>query len=328
MNLNSYKGLLVYVEQRNEELLNVGLELLGIGRDLADQIGTEVTAVLLGPNNKEFHKELIGYGADKVIIAPDEKLIKFNTEYYAHALTSIIKDVKPEIVLVGATTIGRDFIPKVSARLGTGLTADCTKLEISDEKELHSTRPAFGGNLMATIVCKETRPQMSSVRPGVMVKKDFDPNRKGITEIYDVNFNGITSEVELLEEVIVKSDKIDITEANILVSAGRGATKHMEYVINFADVISGEVSGSRGAVDQGKVEQACQVGQTGKTVRPDLYIACGISGAIQHIAGMEDSDFIISINKDPDAPIHQVASLGIVGNVEKILPELIKQLRV
>ncbi|MBQ4420004.1 MAG: electron transfer flavoprotein subunit alpha/FixB family protein [Bacteroidales bacterium] len=329
MNKEDYKNIFVFVEQREGKIQNVGLELLGKARELADNLGQEVYAMFLGNNIKAQANELISYGADKVLLVEDECLGVYTTEPYTQAIAQMINDKKPSIVLIGSTTIGRDLGPRVSARVVTGLTADCTKLEINEEdKELWSTRPAFGGNLMATIVCPNHRPQMSTVRPGVMQRMAKDDSRKGEVIDYTVNFQKDKFKVKVLETV-KKEAKVDITEAKVLVSGGRGVAnaEGFKKLEALANVLKGEVSSSRAMVDAGVMPSERQVGQTGKTVRPDLYMACGISGAIQHIAGMESSEFIVAINKDKYAPIMQLADLGIVGDLHKIVPMLTERLK-
>lgn len=329
MNKEDYKNIFVFVEQRDGKIQNVGLELLGKARELADNLGQEVYAMFLGNNIKAQANDLISYGADKVLLVEDESLAVYTTEPYTQAIAQMINDKKPSIVLIGSTTIGRDLGPRVSARVVTGLTADCTKLEINEEdKELWSTRPAFGGNLMATIVCTNHRPQMSTVRPGVMQRMAKDDSRKGEVIEYRVNFQKDKFKVKVLETVKQEA-KVDITEAKILVSGGRGVgnTEGFKKLEELANVLKGEVSSSRAMVDAGVMPSERQVGQTGKTVRPNLYMACGISGAIQHIAGMESSEFIVAINKDKYAPIMQLADLGIVGDLHKIVPMLTERLK-
>ena len=329
MNKEDYKNIFVFVEQREGKIQNVGLELLGKARELADNLGQEVYAMFLGNNIKAQANELISYGADKVLLVEDECLGVYTTEPYTQAIAQMINDKKPSIVLIGSTTIGRDLGPRVSARVVTGLTADCTKLEINEEdKELWSTRPAFGGNLMATIVCPNHRPQMSTVRPGVMQRMAKDDSRKGEVIDYKVNFQKDKFKVKVLETV-KKEAKVDITEARVRVSGGRGVAnaEGFKKLEALANVLKGEVSSSRAMVDAGVMPSERQVGQTGKTVRPDLYMACGISGAIQHIAGMESSEFIVAINKDKYAPIMQLADLGIVGDLHKIVPMLTERLK-
>lgn len=330
MNLNEYKGILVFAEQREGVLQNVGLELLGKAKELASQINEKVTAVLIGKNIKELSYTLAEYGADEILYVDDEKLEHYESEIYTQALKKVIDLKKPEIVLIGATTLGRDLAPRVSSRLDTGLTADCMVLEINKENgNLEMTRPAFGGNLMATIICPEHRPQMSTVRPGVMKKLEPIKNPIYILEEVKVNFDLSKVRVKLIEKVKEKRNTVDISEAKILISGGRGigGKENFTKLEELAKKIKGEVAVSRGAVDMGIGSHDIQVGQTGKTVRPELYIACGISGAIQHVAGMEESDYIIAINKDKDAPIFSVADLGIVGDANKIVEELLERLK-
>ena len=268
--------------------------------------------------------------ADKVIVVDDPMLAKYATEPYAKAITAIIKEFDPEIVLYGATSIGRDLAPRVSARVHTGLTADCTKLEIAeDTKLLNMTRPAFGGNIMATIVCKNHRPQMATVRPGVMAALAADTARKGEVVPFKVEFTPADMNIEIIEEVKETKKIVDVTEAKVLVSGGRGigSPEFFNTLKELADLLGGEVAASRAVVDAGWIGKEYQVGQTGKTVRPNLYIACGISGAIQHVAGMESSEVVISINKNDGAAIFDVSDLGIVGDVKTIIPKLIEALK-
>ncbi|WP_157154653.1 electron transfer flavoprotein subunit alpha/FixB family protein [Brachyspira murdochii] len=329
MNLSDYKGILVFAEQRDGVLQNVGLELIGEAKKLAAQLKTPVTVALMGHNIQNLAQTLIEYGADIVVVMDNEHLKQYDTEAYAQAFKAVIDAKKPEIVLLGATTLGRDLAPRVSSRMNTGLTADCTKLDIDEATNVFGmTRPAFGGNLMATIVCPDHRPQMATVRPGVMQKLPREEGRKGEIEVLPVNIDTSKMKVKILDIVKETSKKVDITEAKILVSGGRGVGskenfKNLEAV---ASKIGAEVSASRAAVDAGFIEQSRQVGQTGKTVRPDIYFACGISGAIQHMAGMEESEYIIAINKDKDAPMFGIADLGIVGDVNKVLPLLAEEL--
>lgn len=329
MNKTDYKHVYVFIEQRDGQVQPVALELLGKARDLADTLQEKVVAIYPGYQIKEKAQELISYGADEVICMDDICLKDYITEEYAQAIYQLIIAFRPSVVLIGATTIGRDLGPRLSARLETGLTADCTKLEISeDTKELMMTRPAFGGNLMATIMCTEHRPQMSTVRPGVMQKRDRDTNRKGSIITFEPKFDKSKVKVKLIENVKENKGKVDITEAKILISGGRGVgcAENFEKLNDLAKVLDAQVSASRAMVDAGIMPHERQVGQTGKTVRPDLYFACGISGAIQHLAGMEESDFIIAINKDKFAPIFSVADIGIVGDVNKIIPLLTERL--
>ena len=329
MDKAQYKNVYVFVEQREGVIQNVGLELLGKARELADALNEKVYAMLLGHDLTTQAQECIAYGADTVLRVDAPELATYVTEPYAQAIYQIIRDNKPSIVLIGATTIGRDLGPRLSARVETGLTADCTGLEISEERDLLMTRPAFGGNLMATIICKEHRPQMSTVRPGVMRMGQRDENRKGTIEDVKINFDKSKFRVRVLETVKQTKNLVDITEAHVLISGGRGVgnAEGFDMLRAMANTIGAEVSASRAMVDAGVLGHERQVGQTGKTVRPDLYFAMGISGAIQHLAGMEESEYIIAINKDKFAPIFNVADLGIVGDVRKIVPLLTDKLK-
>lgn len=326
MNIRDYKGVWVFAEQRDGKLQKVSLELLGKGREIADKLGTELSAVLLGSNAADMAKELIAYGADKVLYADSPLLKHYTTDAYAKVICDMVKERKPEVIFIGATFIGRDLGPRVSARLSTGLTADCTGLDVEEEtKNLLMTRPAFGGNLMATIACADHRPQMSTVRPGVFEKLKKDNSRKG--EIVKVKFDLTESDIRTKVDEVVKLAKniVDIGEAKVIVAGGRGVGSKANFDIlkELAEVMGGTIAGSRAAIDSGWLDKAYQVGQTGKTVRPDIYIACGISGAIQHLAGMQDSGYIIAINKDEDASIMKVADLAIVGDYKKVVPELV-----
>lgn len=324
------KDIYVVVEQVDGVVQKVGIELIGIASKLAADLGQEVVAVLLGKEVKGLAENLIHHGANKVICVEDPILEHYATEPYTKALNAIVEAKKPEIVLYGATSIGRDLAPRVSARVHTGLTADCTKLEIDPEtKLLLMTRPAFGGNIMATIVCKEFRPQMATVRPGVMQALPTDTSRTGEVELFKVEFTDADMNIKIREVIKEKHAKVDITEAKVLVSGGRGIgnAEYFDVLKELADELGGLVTSSRANVDAGWIGRERQVGQTGKTVRPDLYMACGISGAIQHLAGMEDSEFIVAINKDAQAPIFGVADLGVVGDLHKIMPILIDKVR-
>lgn len=331
--MSENKGLMVFIEQREGEVQKVSLELLGKGRELADTLGVDVTAALLGNKVEGLANNLIAHGADKVVIVDNELLNLYVTEPYVKALHSIIEAEKPEIVLFGATSIGRDLAPRVSARVHTGLTADCTSLDIDEEtRDLMMTRPAFGGNIMATIICPDYRPQMSTVRPGVMQKLHADESRKGSIVNHDAGLVAADMNVEVLENVKETKEKVNIEDAKILISAGRGigCKDNTSVLYDLSNEIGGQVSGSRAVIDSGWLDKDRQVGQTGKTVRPDLYFACGISGAIQHVAGMEESELIIAINKNATAPIFEVADLGIVGDACKIVPlvtEMIKNIK-
>ena len=329
MDKAQYKNVYVFVEQREGVIQNVGLELLGKARELADALNEKVYAMLLGHDLTTQAQECFAYGADTVLRVDAPELATYVTEPYAQAIYQIIRDNKPSIVLIGATTIGRDLGPRLSARVETGLTADCTGLEISEDRDLLMTRPAFGGNLMATIICKEHRPQMSTVRPGVMRMGQRDDNRKGTIEDVKINFDKSKFRVRVLETVKQTKNLVDITEAHVLISGGRGVgnAEGFDMLRAMANTIGAEVSASRAMVDAGVLGHERQVGQTGKTVRPDLYFAMGISGAIQHLAGMEESEYIIAINKDKFAPIFNVADLGIVGDVRKIVPLLTEKLK-
>jgi len=341
MNLEEYKGVFVFAQQVDNEISSIAYELLGKAKDLASDLNTEVTAVLVGSGVKGLVDSLAEYGADKVIVVDDPELKEYRTEPYTHALASVINEFKPEIVLVGATAIGRDLGPRVSARVATGLTADCTVLEIGKfpinpignqpqkENQLLMTRPAFGGNTIATIACPDNRPQMATVRAGVMQK--ISPIKGAKAEVIEFN-PGFTPDhkyVEILNIVKEVKDIVDISEAKILVSGGRGvgSAENFKLLDDLAEVLGATVSCSRAVVDDGWKPKELQVGQTGKTVRPQVYFAIGISGAIQHTAGMEDSDIIVAINKDENAPIFDVADYGIVGDLNKIVPLLTEQLK-
>ncbi len=341
MNLEEYKGVYVFAQQVDNIVNSIAFELIGKGKDLAADLGTEVTAVLVGSGVKGLADELAEYGADRVIVVDDPELKEYRTEPYAHALASVIEKYKPEIFLVGATAIGRDLGPRVSARIHTGLTADCTQLDIGDfplnpipgkeqkHNQLLMTRPAFGGNTIATIACPDFRPQMATVRPGVMQKKERQAGVKANIEEFNPGFTPNHNYVEILEVVKAVSETVDIMDAKILVSGGRGMgnAENFKILEDLAEVIGGTVSCSRAVVDAGWKPKDLQVGQTGKTVRPNVYFAIGISGAIQHLAGMEESDIIIAINKDDTAPIFDVADYGLVGDLNKIVPALTEKLR-
>lgn len=329
MNIADYKGVWVFAEQRDGELQNVALELLGKGREIADKLGVELTALLLGHKNiEEMTKELGAFGADKVLVADHELLSHYTTDGYSKVIADLINEKKPEIMFIGASYIGRDLGPRVAGKLSTGLTADCTSLDIDPENSnLLMTRPAFGGNLMATIVCGDHRPQMSTVRPGVFEKLTRDENRSFKIEKANISLAKEDIRTEVLEVVKLAKEVEDIIEAEFIVAGGRGVGSKENFAVlkDLADVLGGSVAGSRAAVDNGWVDKSVQVGQTGKTVRPTIYIACGISGAIQHLAGMQDSNFIIAINKDADAPIMKIADVALVGDYTKIVPELTAQ---
>lgn len=338
MALEDYKGVYVFAQQVDNEISPIAFELLGKARDLAEPLKTDVTAVLIGSGIKGLADRLAEYGADKVIVVDDPELKDYRTEPYAHALASVINEYKPEIVLVGATAIGRDLGPTVSARVATGLTADCTQLDIGDfplnpipgkeneqkHNQLLMTRPAFGGNTIATIACPDNRPQMATVRPGVMQKIDPIAGKKAEVIEFNPGFTPDDRYVTIKEVVKAVSDTVDIMDAKILVSGGRGvgSPENFKILEDLAEAVGGTVSCSRAVVDAGWKPKDLQVGQTGKTVRPNVYFAIGISGAIQHVAGMEESDIIVAINKDEDAPIFDVADYGVVGDLNKIVPQL------
>lgn len=341
--LEQYKGVYVYAQQVDHKLSGITFELIGKAKDLAKDLQTDVTAVLVGYQIGNLTRQLGEYGADKVIVVDDPELEVYRTEPYTHALASVIHEYKPEIMLVGATAIGRDLGPRVSARVATGLTADCTSLEIGDfpltvpagkedtqkHNQLLMTRPAFGGNTIATIACPDNRPQMATVRPGVMEKLVPVDGRQAEVIYYNPGFTPNNMYVEILDIVKNLSQTADIMDAKILVSGGRGvgSPENFKILEELAEVLGGTVSCSRAVVDSGWKSKELQVGQTGKTVRPNVYFAIGISGAIQHVAGMEESDIIIAINKDEDAPIFEVADYGIVGDLNIIVPKLTEALR-
>lgn len=343
MGLEEYKGVFVFAQQVDNVLDGVAFELLGKGKDLAKDLNTDVTAVLIGSGVKGLADQLAEYGADRVIVVDDPELKDYRTEPYAHALASVINEYKPEIMLVGATAIGRDLGPTVSARVQTGLTADCTSLEIGDfplvaapgkedeqkHNQLLMTRPAFGGNTIATIACPDNRPQMATVRPGVMQKIAPIAGAKANVVEFNPGFTPNNRYVEILNVVKAVKNTANIMDAKILVSGGRGvgSKENFQILEDLAEVLGGTVSCSRAVVENGWLPVDLQVGQTGKTVRPQIYFAIGISGAIQHVAGMEDSDLIIAINKDEDAPIFDVADYGLVGDLNKIVPALTTALK-
>ena len=344
MGLEEYKGVYIYAQQVDNELSSIAFELIGKAKELASDLGTDVTAVLLGSNVKGLADELGEYGADKVIVVDNPVLETYRTEPYAQALSAVINEYKPDIMLVGATAIGRDLGPTVSARVATGLTADCTMLEIGNfplnpvpgkeaeqkHNQLLMTRPAFGGNTIATIACPDNRPQMATVRPGVMQKLPREAGRRA--EV--IEFNPALEEnnryVEILDVVKAVGNVENIMDAKVLVSGGRGvgSAEKFDMLKDLASCFDGGmVSCSRAVVENGWLAPDYQVGQTGKTVRPQIYFAIGISGAIQHVAGMEESDLIIAINKDEDAPIFDVADYGLVGDLNKIVPQLTAALK-
>lgn len=329
MSMADYKGVWVFAEQREGELQKVSLELLGEGRKIADKLGVKLTALLLGNNVKSLADTLGRHGADEVLVAESSLLQHYTTDGYTKVICDLANDRKPGIIFIGATFIGRDLGPRVAARLTTGLTADCTVLDVDVEKaDLLATRPAFGGNLMATIVCPDHRPQMATVRPGVFEKLS-DEERNFTVEEVEAKLEDSDIRTKIVEIVKEAKEIVDISEANFIVSGGRGVGSKENFAIldELAEALGGTVAGSRAAVENGWIERDYQVGQTGKTVRPNIYIACGISGAIQHVAGMQESDMIIAINKDATAPIMKAADYAIVGDVLKVVPEMTAQVK-
>lgn len=349
---SDYKNIWVYAEQRNGKLMNVALELIGEGHRLSRDIGgdTKVAAVLVGNNIEGLAKECFEYGADMVYLLQDELLEQYTTDAYTKVISDAIVELKPDIVMYGATHIGRDLAPRIAGRANTGLTADCTHLDVSmqkyidftsknttldtsnldpnsDDKGLKMTRPAFGGNLMATIVCPNTRPQMATVRPGVMQKLEKQEGATGEVINVKVDLKADDIRIKVLEVVKSAKELVSLTDADIICSGGRGLgdASGFDLMKKFADKVGGVVGSSRAAVDSGWIDHSHQVGQTGTTVKPKIYFACGISGAIQHLAGMQTSDIIVAINKDPDAPIFEVADFGIVGDLYKVIPEIMDQ---
>jgi electron transfer flavoprotein alpha subunit len=305
------------------------LELLGIGRKLADIRNVPLSAVLIGSETGDAAEQLIGHGADTVYRIDDPGLVHFTDEAYGEILTALIQQHRPEIVLAGATAIGRSFIPGVATTLGAGLTADCTHLAIREEDgALLQTRPAFGGNIMATIVCPNSRPQMSTVRPKVMAALAFDGERQGTIVEVKAEPAQLATRVRVLESVVLEEDNVNIQEADILVAGGRGLDNAQGFALirKLADSLGGAVAATRAVVDAGWIGYPHQVGQTGKTVAPKLYVACGISGAVQHVAGMQSAETIVAINRDKDAPIFDVADFGLVGDLFEIVPKLLTQI--
>jgi electron transfer flavoprotein alpha subunit len=328
--LAEWSGIMIYAEYRHGKVAPVSFELLGIGRQLADHQKVPLSAVLLGSAMDGAAEDLVSYGADVVYRVDDPALEFFTDEIYGNILEDVIREHKPEIVLAGATAIGRSFIPLVATALATGLTADCTQLAIRPEDGvLLQTRPAFGGNIMATIECPYTRPQMATVRPRVMKTTTPDPDRRGDIIDYRPQAERLQSRVRVLRNVLEEQDQVNITEGDIIVAGGRGLDneKGFELIRQLADAVGGAVGASRAAVDSAWIQYPHQVGQTGKTVNPKLYIACGISGAIQHVVGMQSSETIVAINKDPHAPIFDVATYGIVGDLFEVVPKLIEKIK-
>lgn len=324
------QNLWVFIETDEGKAKNVGFELLNPGRAMADKLGEELVAVVLGENVEQAAKDAIAYGADRVLLVEGPEYKNYNTDAATFAMTELIRKYEPSIVLYGATNNGRDVGPRVACSLKTGLTADCTGLDIDEEtKLLMSTRPTFGGNLMATIACPDHRPQMSTVRPGVFKKAAYDESRTGEIVPENLHIDPANIRVTLVDRIKEVAEAVNLEEAEVIVSGGRGlkAPENFALIRELADVMGGVVGASRAAVDAGWIPHAHQVGQTGKTVAPKIYVAVGISGAIQHLAGMSGSDTIVAINRDPDAPIFGVADYGIVGDLFEVVPALIAELR-
>lgn len=327
--LEDYEGVWTFVEQHEGTIANVSFEMISEARKLADQLGTHVGAVILGHNIKPLVGQCFAYGADNAYVVDDEVLASYRTDPYTDIMANLINIYKPEIFLIGATNNGRDFAARMAVRLNTGLTADCTGLSIDKEKRLlEQTRPAFGGNIMATILCPTRRPQMATVRPNVMKKCTPDFERKGEVVEIPCNIKEDSVRTKVLEVIKIAMKTVNLIEADIIVSGGRGVggPEGFGIIEKAAMALNAAMGASRAAVDAGWIPHHHQVGQTGKTVAPKLYIACGISGAIQHLIGMQTSDIIIAINKDPEAPIFNIASLGIVGDLFEVLPVMIEEL--
>jgi electron transfer flavoprotein alpha subunit len=328
--IKDYKGVWVFVEQKYGKIQSVSYELLGKASELAEKLNTRVSAILMGYNLEDQLNELIWQGAEKIYLVEAPELANFQDEPYTNILVELIKKYKPEVLLCGATAIGRSLVSRVAVRVNAGLTADCTGLDIDPEKKiLLQTRPAFGGNIMATIICPNHRPQMSTVRHKVMQPISPDKHRKG--KIIKESFNGslYLSRTRLLDIVEEVETLVNIAEADIIVSGGRGVggKENFKILEELAHILGGAVGASRSAVDAGWMPYSHQVGQTGRTVAPKIYIACGISGQIQHLVGMQSSKIIVAINKDPDAPIFKVATYGIVGDLFEIVPALTKKFK-
>ncbi len=330
IDISEYRGVWVFVEQTEGEPARVSLELLGKGRELADKLGVVLTAFLLGESVQDTAKELIFFGADEVIVADHPLLRDYRTELYTDIISEQVMARKPEVLIVGASPIGRDLAPRLSFRLNAGCTADCTGLDIDEESRLFvSTRPAFGGNVMATIICPEHRPQMSTVRPGVMALPEKDDSREGQIIDLELQLDEDACKVKILESVKGASEGVNIQDAERIVAVGMGAgdKETFDMIKELAELLDGEVGATRFAVEAGWVSHDRQIGQTGKTVRPELYVGCGISGAVQHTAGMSASKMIIAINKDPNAEVFKIADYGIVGDVRKVVPAIISELK-
>jgi len=330
IDIHAYRGVWVFVEQTDGRPARVSLELLGKGRELADTLGVALSAFLLGESVKDNAKELIYYGADQVMVADHPLLRDYRTETYTDIISEQVMARRPEVLLIGASPIGRDLAPRLSFRLNAGCTADCTGLDIDLENRLFvSTRPAFGGNVMATIICPEHRPQMSTVRPGVMALPEKDEGREGQVIDLELLLHDKDIKVKILDSVRGTTEGVNIQDAERIVATGMGAgdKETFDMIAELAEALDAEVGATRFAVEAGWVSHDRQIGQTGKTVRPELYVGCGISGAVQHTAGMSASKMIVAINKDPNADIFKIADYGIVGDVRKVVPAILSELK-
>ena len=327
--IESYQGVWVVAEHHNGKVHSVSFELLSVGRDLADKLEVELAVVLMGDQLQEVAKQLIGYGADRVCLAEDPALDPFNDESHSKVLTEMIQQKKPDVLLAGATAMGRSFIPRVAVAVETGLTADCTGLDIGEDGLLYQTRPAFGGNVMATILCPNRRPQMATVRPMVMKKRAFDEKRQGVVEPFTPSKEAITSRGKVLDTVIQEQETVRLAEADVVVTGGRGLQKaeNFDVIEELALLLDGAVGATRSVVDEGWMPYSHQVGQTGKTVSPKLYMACGVSGAIQHVVGMQGSEIIVAVNRDPEAPIFDIVNYGVVADLFEFLPAFVKKIK-
>ncbi len=329
VDLSQYKGVWIIAEHYKGKIHNVAYQLLGKGRELADTLKVSLSLVILGDNFDNQLEELSNYGADEIIYVKAKMLKNYYSDLYTKTLTELITENKPEIVLIGATPTGRDFAPRVAKRLNAGLTADCTGLEIDPKtNNLFQTRPTFGGNIMATIRTPNSRPQMATVRPGTFKKLEPAKRKVNIRKI-DYDYSEKDSVTKIVKVINRERNKVNLEDAEMIVAGGRGVGKKENFKIieELAKAIGAEIGGSRVTVELNWIPQDQQVGQTGKTVTPKLYIACGISGAIQHLVGMENSDIIVAINKDPAAPIFNVAHYGIVGDLHKVIPALIEEIK-
>ena len=330
VDLEDYKGVAVYVEQRGGVISKVVFQLLGKARDLAEELAVPVYAFLPGKDINALAPDLIAAGADKVIVADMDEFEHYSTLPHTRAIVNMIQEYRPEIMLYGATSIGRDLAPRVAQRLATGLTADCMELTIEPEtRQLSQTKPAFGGNVMAVIRIPEHRPQMATVRPGIMQERERDHSRSGEVESFKIDLPTEDLVVRILDMAEDQRKQVNLEEAKIIVSGGRGVGSEEGFGVlrELADLLGAEIAGSRVAVENGWIPQDHQVGQTGKTVRPELYIACGISGAIQHRVGMSPAKLIVAVNKDPGAQIFSAADYGIVGDLHKIVPLITAELK-